>query len=55
VAPKDTRASVTEGFENSREIEETLEIALEQIRREEDDHRDDGKTFSMIWTMVNRD
>jgi hypothetical protein len=41
-APKDSTAFVTERPENSPEIPETPEITLEKMRREGDDHSEDG-------------
>lgn len=46
--PKDSRASGTEEFENSVEIAETPEVALEQVRRDKDDHSDDGNISSFM-------
>jgi hypothetical protein len=43
-APKDSRAFVIKRPENSPEVPETLTIALEKMRREEDDHSENGNT-----------
>jgi hypothetical protein len=57
-APKDSRAFVTKRPENSPEIPETPIIALEEMRRKEDDHSDDGNTPSYAYghwsTATNR-
>jgi hypothetical protein len=45
-APKDSRAFITKRPGNSPEIPETPIIALEKMRREEDDHSEDGNTLS---------
>jgi hypothetical protein len=41
-APKDSRAFVIERPENSPEIPETPIVALEEMRREENDHSENG-------------
>jgi hypothetical protein len=55
-APEDSKAFITKRPENSPEIPETPIIALEKMRREEDDRSEDGNTPSpCIWTLVDRD
>jgi hypothetical protein len=44
--PKDSRAFVTKRPESSPEIPETPAATLEMMRREEDDHSEDGNTPS---------
>jgi hypothetical protein len=57
-APKDSRAFVTKRPENSPKIPETPIIALEKMRREEDDHSEDDNTPSYAYgrwsTATNR-
>jgi hypothetical protein len=48
-SPKDSRAFITKRPGNSPEIPETLIIALEKMRREEDDHSEDGNTLSYAY------
>jgi hypothetical protein len=54
-APKDSGAPVTEQFESSLEIPETPAVALEMMRREEDDHGGNSNTPSFMWTLIDRD
>ena len=44
--PKDSRGPVAERPENSPEIPETPTVALEGVRRGDDDHSDDGNALS---------
>jgi hypothetical protein len=44
--PKDSRGSVAERPENSPEIPETPTVALESVRRGDDDRSDDGNSLS---------
>jgi hypothetical protein len=44
--PKDSRGPVAERPENSPEVPETPTVALESVRRGDDDHSDDGNTLS---------
>jgi hypothetical protein len=54
-APKDSGAPVTEQFESSLEIPDTLAVVLEMMRREEDDHGGaNGNTPSSMWTLIDR-
>jgi hypothetical protein len=43
---KDSRGPVAERAENSPEIPETPTVALESMRRGDDDHSDDGNSLS---------
>ena len=55
-APKNSRAFTTKRLESSLEILETPAVALEKMRREEDDLSEDSSTpFSFMWTLVDRD
>ena len=49
LAPKDSRAPVTERVESSLEIPETPEITLEKMQRKEDSHSEDGNTPSHLY------
>ena len=49
LAPKDSRAPVTERVESSLEIPETPEITLEKMQREENSHSEDGNTPSHLY------
>jgi hypothetical protein len=53
--PKDSRGPVAERLENSPEIPETSTVALESVRRGDDDHSDGGNTLSFSWILVDRD
>ena len=47
-APKNSRAPVIEQVESPLKIPETPEVALEKMRREEDNHSEDGNTPSYL-------
>jgi hypothetical protein len=47
-APKSSRAPVIERAESPLEIPEIPEVALEKMRREEDNHSEDGNTPSHL-------
>jgi hypothetical protein len=51
--PKDSRGPVAERTRNSPEILEILIVALESVRRGDDDHSDDGNTLPFSWILVD--